>query len=33
MSDRITNLYNQYIEMPLANRIELSRRSYAKMEE
>ena len=33
MSERITNLYRQYINMPMANRIELSRRSYAKMEE
>jgi uncharacterized protein YxeA len=33
MTDRITTLYNQYIAMPLANRIELSKRSYAKMEE
>ena len=33
MSDRITTLYNQYIAMPLANRIELSRRSYAQMEQ
>ena len=32
MSDRITNLYNQYIAMPIGNRIELSRRSYAQME-
>ena len=32
MSERITNLYRQYINMPMANRIELSRRSYKKME-
>ena len=33
MTDRIINLYNKYISMSIQNRIELSRRSYQKMEQ